>query len=162
MNLKKFRFVFVVLLAVGVGLIQALASPTRGGGIWPVFDLPLVALVLFSTQHPSLGAIAFGWMAGFSQDLFTGELLGLNAFSKMVVAVLVLFCLGWTEVKGFGFSLAMVVLGTFVEVFAGNLMAALGGKGTVPLWLVSGHMLLGNVLLFAILYLVVRRRDGRE
>jgi rod shape-determining protein MreD len=160
-NLKRLRVLLVVLLAVVLGLAQALLSP-RQAGVWPVFDLPLVGLVVFATQHPSLGAIGFGWLAGLSQDFFTGELMGLNAFSKMVVAVLVMFCLGWTEVKGFGFSLAMVVLGTFVEVFAGNLMASLAGKGTVPLWLVSGHMLLGNVLLFSIIYLLVRRRGGRE
>jgi len=74
----------------------------------------------------------------------------------------VLFCLGWSEVKGFGFSLAMVVAGTFAEILAGNLMASLGERGTVPLWTASGHMLLGNVLLFSILYLAVRRRDGRR
>ncbi len=158
---RVLRLVLLLLFALLLGLVQALLSP-RHGGQWPVFDIPLVVVILVATQYPSLGAIAFAWFAGFAQDAFTGELLGLNAFAKMVVAVGVLFCLGWTEIKGFGFSLVMVVLGTVAEVLAGNLMSTLAGQGTVPMWIVSGHMLLGNVLLFTILYLLVRRRrkDG--
>lgn len=159
---EKIRSLLFLVLAVVLGLAQSLLSP-RHGGIWPVFDIPLVVVILLATQYPSLGTIAFGWFAGLSQDVFTGELLGLNAFAKMVVAVGVLFCLGWSEVKGFGFSLVMVILGTVTEVLAGNLMAALAGRGTVPMWIVSGHMLPGNVLLFSILYLAVkRRRNGRK
>ncbi len=162
MKLAKVKtLLFLLLLPVVLGLAQALTSP-RHGGEWPLLDIPLVVVILAATQYPSLKAIAFGWLAGLSQDIFTGELLGLNAFAKMVVAVGVLFCLGWSEVKGFGFSLAMVVAGTFAEILAGNLMASLGERGTVPLWTASGHMLLGNVLLFSILYLAVRRRDGRR
>jgi len=158
---RNLKILLFMLLALLMGLMQALLSP-RHGGQWPLFDIPLVVVILMATQYPSLGSIAFAWFAGFAQDVFTGELLGLNAFAKMVVAVGILFCLGWTEVKGFGFSLVMVVLGTVTEVLAGNLMSSLGGHGTVPMWVVSGHMLLGNVLLFTILYLIVRRRrkDG--
>ena len=161
MKRRKFHILLLGVLPVVLGLVQALISP-RHSRQWPVFDIPLVVVVLFATQHPSVGAIAFGWFAGMSQDFFTGELLGLNAFSKMVVVVGVLFCVGWTEVKGFGFSLVMVLLGTVAEVFAGNLMAALAGRGTVSMWIASGHMLLGNVLLFSIFYLMVRRRHGRK
>ena len=159
MRRSKLKVLLFLVVPVVAGLVQALASPPSSGQ-WPILDLPLVVVVLTATQYPSLGTIGFGWLAGLSQDLFTGELLGLNAFAKMVVALGVLFCLGWTEVKGFGFSLVMVVLSTFAEVLAGNLMAALGGRGTVPFWTASGHMLLGNVLLFTVLYLMVRRRDG--
>jgi len=76
-----------LFLAFSANGIQSLISP-----LWhyshPLLDLPLLVTIFYATLYPTTGALLMGWTTGLFQDLFSGNALGVNALSKLVVAYL--------------------------------------------------------------------------
>ncbi len=50
-------------------------------------DLVLIAVVFFALFSGSSGGAFFGFLGGLAQDALTGQFLGLNACSKMIVGL---------------------------------------------------------------------------
>lgn len=78
-----------LFLAFTANGIQSLLSP-----LWhyshPFLDLPLLVTIFYASLYPTTGALFMGWTTGLIQDIFSGNALGINALSKLVVAYLVI------------------------------------------------------------------------
>jgi rod shape-determining protein MreD len=89
MNWNFRRMALIFALAMVANGVQSLLSP-----LWhysrPFIDLPLLITILYANLYPTTGALFMGWLTGLFQDVFSGNALGINALSKLVVAYLVL------------------------------------------------------------------------
>ncbi len=87
-NVKRIALIFT--LALVANGVQSILSP-----LWhysrPFVDLPLLVTILYANLYPTTEALFMGWVTGLFQDVFSGNALGINALSKLVVAYLVLY-----------------------------------------------------------------------
>ncbi len=97
-NWKK--LVLILALAMVANGIQSLFSP-----LWhysrPFVDIPLLVTILYASIHPSTEALFMGWTTGLFQDMFSGNALGVNALSKLVVAYLAIYLDEKLEIQDF-------------------------------------------------------------
>jgi len=86
-DVMKLKIVVVVALAV---LLQTTLPTLPGVGRTLVYiDLPLAAITYVALRRDLVLAMVCGFVAGLATDVFSGGLLGANAFSKTLVAYLI-------------------------------------------------------------------------
>lgn len=139
-------------------VILALVIQTTIFTSWSLFvvvpDLILVLVVLFSLINgPSFGA-KFGFAAGLGLDLLVGELIGLNALTKMIVGTVV----GLLALRFFKENYVIPLLSVIAATVADQLFYALGMAVfgvAVPLRLLIEQILLPLVLYNGVLSLLL-------
>jgi rod shape-determining protein MreD len=87
---KNQRINIVLSYFLSIVFVTVLSTLLRWLGPEWLFsvDLYLVAALVHALRHRPMSALLFGLVLGFSQDVYGGSLIGLNALSKMVLCYL--------------------------------------------------------------------------
>ncbi len=123
------------LVLVSLVLQSTVLASVTIAGVKP--DLPLILVVIYAMYNGPVFGAKFGFAVGLALDLTVGQMIGMQAFSKMLIGIGV----GLSVEKLFRSSLAVpvtaVLLGTVFDQFLYVLGLALfgvsvGWKGIVP------------------------------
>lgn len=100
--------VFLILVLVAIILQSTLFNFLQVAGVKP--DLVLLLVVFNSFLRGSREGAFLGFLAGLFLDIFTGNYIGMNALSKMLIGYLV----GLAEARFYKESVIIVSLVTFM------------------------------------------------
>ncbi len=162
-NWKGIILIFV--LAMVANGVQSLLSP-----LWhysrPFVDIPLLVTIFYANLRPTTGALFMGWTTGLFQDLFSGNALGINALSKLVVAYLAVYVNEKLEVQDLlPVQVSLLVLYVAIDGGIGYLAATQllqkewpGGILT-PNFLFS--LLINPLVYLVFFYLPARRKEKK-
>ena len=141
------------LLFFGIGIVLLLLQMTflhllPLGPIVP--DLILVLCVYWGLYHPSVGAVLGSFMLGYSVDVVSSKILGINAFAMSLVFLIVYLCsrsiwLHHPVVSGFVVLLASLVKGAALVLVSAIFLTVDG------LWLGGLRYILLEALVAAVL-----------
>jgi rod shape-determining protein MreD len=136
---------FKALVLFAVGMLWLIMATTLVGFLppWlPAPDVVLIIVIIFSFQYsfPLGGGLSF--LFGLMQDVLAGGVIGLNAFSKVVV-----FSLSRWIRKRFYFShmvfkIAMVCFGALIDGALAIVVLLIGGMMHTPLVVLARQLLL--------------------
>jgi rod shape-determining protein MreD len=77
---------FLLFLLVGLGLVLVQTTFLHLLPLGPIVpDLILVLCVYWGLNHPTVGAVLGSFLLGYSVDVFSSPVLGLNAFAMSLV-----------------------------------------------------------------------------
>ncbi|MBI2349605.1 MAG: rod shape-determining protein MreD, partial [Deltaproteobacteria bacterium] len=77
---------FLLFLLVGLGLVLVQTTFLHLLPLGPIVpDLILVLCVYWGLNHPTVGAVLGCFLLGYSVDVFSSPVLGLNAFAMSLV-----------------------------------------------------------------------------
>jgi len=112
------RIVVVVLLSLlGLILQTTIFSHLRFFGMIP--DLVLILTVCFALLRGATEGAIVGFFSGLLEDMFSGQSLGINAISKMLIA----YVIGLTEEKVYKENPWVAVVALLVATILDNLLA---------------------------------------
>lgn len=122
-------------------------------------DLILVLVVLFSLINGPVFGAKFGFFSGLAVDLFIGELIGLNALTKMIIGIMAgLFALRFFK-ENYVIPFISVIMATLLDQILYSLgmlafgvavpLSAIFEQITLPLILYNGIL---SLLLYVRLY----------
>ena len=141
------------LLFFGIGIVLLLLQMTflhllPLGPIVP--DLILVLCVYWGLHHPSVGAVLGSFMLGYSVDVVSSKILGINAFAMSLVFLIVYLTsrsiwLHHPVVSGFVVLLASLVKGAALVLVSAIFLSVDG------LWLGAIKYILLEALVAAVL-----------
>ena len=133
-----------ILVPLGAGVIWLLVATTLVGFLpsrLPPPDVVLIVVIIFGFQYslPVGGGLSF--LLGMLQDVLSGGVIGLNAFSKTVV-----FALTRSIAQRFNFStmaskIAMVFVGGIVDGLLVTGILFIGGAIHIPGAVLARHLL---------------------
>lgn len=143
---------FKALALFAVGLLWLIVSTTLLGFLptrFPTPDIVLIVVIIVSFQYPLPLGGGLSFLFGLMQDVLSGGVIGLNAFSKTAV----FFLSRWIR-KRFYFStvtfkIAMVFFGGMVDGLLITVILLVGGMLHTPLVVLARQLLLQ--ILFTVL-----------
>ncbi|NLM69793.1 MAG: rod shape-determining protein MreD [Firmicutes bacterium] len=148
----------MAVLIYSLIIISALVIQTTIFTSWSLFavvpDLILVLVVLFSLINGPIFGAKFGFAAGLALDLLVGELIGLNALTKMIIGIVV----GLLALRFYKENYVIPLLCVIAATIADQLLYALGMTifgVSVPLKLLVEQILLPLMLYNGILSLLL-------
>jgi len=125
-------------------------------------DLFLLLNIYYALNFSPLSCIAVGVTSGIVQDVFTGGIIGMNAFSKTIVAYCIALISSRLMIKHPMILMLLVGVGTVVDLFTVYLLRRLFG---LPLVMLSYQTLLTaailNMLVGVLAYHVTDRIRSR-
>lgn len=135
---------FKALGLFAVGIVWLMVATTLAGFLppWlPAPDVVLIIVIIFSFQYPFPLGGGLSFLFGLTQDILSGGVIGLNAFSKAVV-----FSLSRWIRKRFYFSqvpfkIAMVFFGALVDGLLAIVILLIGGMMHTPLVVLARQLL---------------------
>jgi rod shape-determining protein MreD len=135
---------FKALGLFAVGIVWLMVATTLAGFLppWlPAPDVVLIIVIIFSFQYPFPLGGGLSFLFGLTQDILSGGVIGLNAFSKAVV-----FSLSRWIRKRFYFSqvpfkIAMVFFGALVDGLLAIVILLIGGMMHTPLVVLTRQLL---------------------
>jgi len=159
------RIALILLLAMVANGVQSLLSP-----LWhysrPFVDIPLLVTIFYASIQPSTSALFMGWTTGLFQDTFSGNALGVNALSKLVVAYLVIYLEEKLEVQDFlPVQFSLLVLYVAIDGGIGYLAVTQFLQKTWPGGILSPNFLFSlliNPLVYLIIFHIPSKRKRRK
>jgi rod shape-determining protein MreD len=94
-------------------------------------DLFLLLNIYYALNFPPLTCIAVGVTSGLIQDAFTGEIIGMNAFSKTLVAYCIALVSSRLMIKHPFILMLLVAVATGVDLLTVHLLHRLLGLPSV-------------------------------
>jgi rod shape-determining protein MreD len=136
---------FKALGLFAVGIMWLMVETTLVGflPLWlPAPDVVLIIVIIFSFQYPLPLGGGLSFLFGLMQDVLSGGIIGLNAFSKAMV----FFLSRWIR-KRFYFSqvpykIAMVFLGGMVDGLLAIVVLLIGGMMHTPVVVLARQLFL--------------------
>lgn len=114
------RILILALLSLlGLILQTTIFAHLRFFGVIP--DLVLILTVCFSLLRGAKEGAIVGFFSGLLEDMFTGQALGINAASKMVIAYLI----GLTEEKVYKENPWVAVAALLIATILNNLLVVI-------------------------------------
>lgn len=136
---------FKALGLFAVGIVWLIAATTLVGflPLWlPAPDVVLIIVIIFSFQYPLPLGGGLSFLFGLMQDVLSGGIIGLNAFSKAAV-----FSLSRWIRKRFYFShvaskIAMVFFGALIDGMLTIVILIIGGMMHTPVVVLTRQLIL--------------------
>jgi rod shape-determining protein MreD len=136
---------FKAMLLFAVGMLWLLMVTTLAGFLppWlPVPDVVLIIVIIFSFQYSfSLGG-GLSFLFGLMQDVLSGGVFGLNAFSKVAVFSLSRWIRKRIYFSNMAFKIAMVLFGALVDGVITICILLIGGMMHTPPAILARQLLL--------------------
>ena len=142
------------LLLFGVGLLMILLQTTFLHFFPVVPDLILVLCVYWGLHHPTVGAVLGSFVLGYSVDVVSSPILGINAFAMSLVFLAVYLSSRSIWLHSPLVSAIVVLLASLVKGFALVLVWALF-LSTEGFWMGAIRYILLEALVAALLAPVV-------
>ena len=109
----------LLFFAIGILLVLVQSIWLRFMPLSPIVpDLTLLLCVYWGLHHPSVGAVVGSFMLGYSVDVVSNELLGINAFALSLVFLTVYLSSRSVWLNNPVVSALVVLLATFTKVAA--------------------------------------------
>ena len=109
----------LLFFVIGILLVLVQSIWLRFMPLSPVVpDLTLLLCVYWGLHHPSVGAVLGSFMLGYSVDVVSNELLGINAFALSLVFLTVYLSSRSVWLNNPIVSALVVLLATFTKVAA--------------------------------------------
>jgi rod shape-determining protein MreD len=116
----------VLFFAIGILLVLLQSVWLRFLPLSPIVpDLTLLLCVYWGLHHPSVGAVLGSFMLGYSVDVVSNELLGVNAFALSLVFLTVYLSSRSVWLHNPVVSALVVLLASFTKVAAFVLVSAM-------------------------------------
>jgi rod shape-determining protein MreD len=138
------------LLLFAVGLLMVLLQTTFLHFFPLVPDLILVLCVYWGLHHPTVGAVLASFVLGYSVDVVSSPILGINAFAMSVVFLAVYFSSRSIWLHNHLVSAVVVLLASLVKGVALVLVSAIF-LSTEGFWMGAVRYILLEALVAALL-----------
>jgi rod shape-determining protein MreD len=136
---------FKALGLFAVGMLWLIVATTLVGFLpaWlPTPDVVLIIVIIFSFQYPFPLGGGLSFLFGLMQDVLSGGVIGLNAFSKVVVFSLSRWLRKRFYFSQVAFKIAMVLFGALVDGVLAICVLLIGGMMHTPLVVLARQLLL--------------------
>jgi rod shape-determining protein MreD len=138
------------LLLFAVGLLMVLLQTTFLHFFPLVPDLILVLCVYWGLHHPTVGAVLGSFVLGYSVDVVSSPILGINAFAMSLVFLAVYLCSRSIWLHNHLVSAIVVLLASLVKGMAFVLVSAIF-LSTEGFWMGALRYILLEALVAALL-----------
>ena len=136
---------FKALGLFAVGMLWLIVATTLVGFLppWlPAPDVILIIVIIFSFQYPFPLGGGLSFLLGLMQDVLSGGVIGLNAFSKVVVFSLSRWIRKRFYFSHVAFKIAMVLFGALVDGLLAIVVLLIGGMLHTPLVVLARQLFL--------------------
>ena len=136
---------FRALIPLGAGLIWLIVATALVGFLpsrFPPPDVVLIVVISFGFQYSLSFGGGLSFLLGIIQDVLSGGVLGLNAFSKTVVFVLTRSVAQRFNFSNMASKIAMVFVGGIVDALLTTSILLIGGSIHIPGAVLALHLLL--------------------
>ncbi len=138
------------LLLFGIGLLMVLLQTTFLHFFPLVPDLILVLCVYWGLHHPTVGAVLASFVLGYSVDVVSSPILGINAFAMSLVFLAVYLSSRSIWLHNHLVSAVVVLLASLVKGVALVLVSAIF-LNTEGFWMGALRYILSEALVAALL-----------
>jgi rod shape-determining protein MreD len=136
---------FKALVLFAVGMLWLIMATTLVGYLppWlPTPDVVLIIVIIFSFQYPFPLGGGLSFLFGLMQDVLSGGVFGLNAFSKAAVFSLSRWIRKRFYFSHVAFKIAMVLFGALVDGVVTIVVLLIGGMIHTPPAVLARQLLL--------------------